>query len=291
MYTIAMATNSLLCRGLKKPISWVILLVHFVLLAALAAPAQTPPAAATLPAVTDAEVTAFMQAHQKDPKALLTIRANPKRVPLLLGAIKRDPAGFWPSYLHGACFIDDRANAGRQPAAVRAKTYAGAIEYLSTAQATISKALQKSPQNRGLTYNLELIDKDLALIRADAAAPIKDTRSAIPPGSVSNTVPRGDSVSPGANSAPAQRAKVCGANLTQIDLAKEMWQLDYNKPPAAIPSAADLAPYLPYRAFPKCPDGGTYAIGKLNQKPACSFPGHILPPRPKLDSQPNKRNP
>lgn len=278
-----MATNPFSFRGLLKPSLRAVILAQLLSAAwfVLVASAQTPPASPTFPSVTDSEVTAFVQAHQNDSRALLTIQANPKRVPLLLGAIKRDPAGFWVHYLHGACFIHDRARAGRLPSAERATLYSQIITYLSAAQTTISNAIQKTSPAQSLEFNLRLINKDLALVRADAAAGANDSppvaRGGIPsnaPPAVGSTPARNDNVA-------GARAKVCESHLTQIDLAKDMWKVDHNKPADATPGAADLTYYIPYKIFPRCPDGGTYVIGRLNQKPTCSFPGHVLSPRPR----------
>ena len=253
-----------------------------IVLAVLPVAAQlTPVPHAVNATVSDAEVAAFMQAQQKDMKAMLTIRNNPKRVPLLLGAIKRDPAGRWASDLHGCCFVEDRASAWRLPPAERSKVLAGAVVYLSTAQATISKALEKAPQNLSLKYNLNVIDRSLAVARREAAAPTNEVRTATSPRPAANNPPRVDAAPPG-NSTPAGlRAKSCGSNLTQIDLAKEMWQVDNNKPGTATPTFADLSYYLPGRKLPSCPEGGVYVIGRIDQKPRCSVPGHVLPPRSK----------
>jgi hypothetical protein len=253
-----------------------------VVLTALPVAAQlTPVPHAANATVSDAEVTAFMQAQQKDMKAMLTIRNNPKRVPLLLGAIKRDPAGRWASDLHGCCFVEDRASAWRLPPAERPKVLAGAVVYLSTAHTTISKALEKAPQNLSLKYNLNVIDQSLAVARREAAAPTNEVRTATSPRPAANNPPRVDAAPPG-NSTPAGlRAKSCGSSLTQIDLAKEMWQVDNNKPGTATPTVADLSYYLPGRKLPSCPEGGVYVIGRIDQKPRCSVPGHVLPPRSK----------
>jgi hypothetical protein len=90
------------------------------------------------------------------------------------------------------------------------------------------------------------------------------------------------SVSPSAaatspqESARTARAQLCGSHLQQINLAKEMWKTDNKKPDAASPTVSDLTTYLPYRRFPKCPDGGSYSIGRINQKATCSSPGYGL---------------
>ena len=249
-----------------------------VMLAALSVPAQVTPVAHAIKAtVSEAEVTSFMRTQQKDLNAMLTIRDNPKRVPLLLAVIQRDPAGPWATFLQGICFVDDRASAWRLPPAPRSQIYAGAIEYLSTAKATISKAMEKDRQNQQLKYNLKVLDGALALARVESATRTNDTRAIAGSRPATNSIPRVDSIPPGGNPAPGLRAQACRSNLKQIDLSKEMWKADHNKRETATPTVADLTYYLPYRQFPKCPDGGTYVIGKLSQKPTCSINGHELP--------------
>lgn len=70
---------------------------------------------------------------------------------------------------------------------------------------------------------------------------------------------------------------MCLNNLRHIDIAKQHWALDHNPPATATPSGADLAPYLK-DGFDnmRCPRGGTYTVGDMSTKPACSHPGHRL---------------
>lgn len=71
----------------------------------------------------------------------------------------------------------------------------------------------------------------------------------------------------------------CINHLRQIDAAKQQWALENNKPANAIPTAADIAPYLKLDAngnIPGCPSGGTYTIGAVDELPMCSIPGHTL---------------
>lgn len=277
------ATKALRRRGLLQPVSRVIAFVQLLAITfsiASVIAAQAPPTT-TFPAVTDAEITAFMRSQPKDAKVMLAFHSNPKRVPLLLGAIKRDPAGFWATDLYGICFLADCAEAGRMPVAERPKTYARVMVYLSAAQGTLSKALEKDPRNPSLQFNLDLINKSLAQVRAKAANGNNDTRAIAGSGASASTPSRVGST-PARNAAVAgARTKVCESHLTQIDLAKKMWQEDNKKPETAVPTVTDLNYYLPNHRFPVCPDGGTYVIGRLNQKPTCSFPGHLLSPQTK----------
>jgi chromosome segregation ATPase len=70
----------------------------------------------------------------------------------------------------------------------------------------------------------------------------------------------------------------CINNLRQIDAAKTQWALEKNKADKDVPTAQDLLPYLKDGVFPVCPSGGTYTINAVGEFPACSIPGHVLPP-------------
>jgi hypothetical protein len=71
----------------------------------------------------------------------------------------------------------------------------------------------------------------------------------------------------------------CLNNLRLLDGAKEQWALDKGKTNSDIPTWADLRSYLGGHGnwMPKCPSGGTYALGQLSNPPTCSIPGHVLP--------------
>ncbi|MGA2544708.1 MAG: hypothetical protein ABSG78_24425 [Verrucomicrobiota bacterium] len=72
----------------------------------------------------------------------------------------------------------------------------------------------------------------------------------------------------------------CVNNLKQIELAKKMWAMDNNKKDADTPTEQDLLSYLgrgPNGQFLACPQGGTYIIGSVGEKPRCTIPGHVLP--------------
>jgi hypothetical protein len=71
----------------------------------------------------------------------------------------------------------------------------------------------------------------------------------------------------------------CINNLREIEAAKQQWAVDNNKPVTTVPTRQDLQPYFNGEVFPVCPSGGTYTIGAVNVPPACSIPGHVLPPQ------------
>jgi hypothetical protein len=69
----------------------------------------------------------------------------------------------------------------------------------------------------------------------------------------------------------------CIANLKQIHGAKATWALENKKSNTDIPTATDLYGDDAYvRDEPKCPQGGNYVIGSVQQKPLCSIPGHTI---------------
>lgn len=84
-----------------------------------------------------------------------------------------------------------------------------------------------------------------------------------------------------AASATVTAAHACIKNLLDIDYAKHSWAADFEKDSNAVPTWNELAPYLHWNhevGFkpPRCPCGGTYAIGRVADFPTCSFPKHSL---------------
>jgi hypothetical protein len=77
-------------------------------------------------------------------------------------------------------------------------------------------------------------------------------------------------------------SNACVNNLRNIVAAKQQWGLEHNQSSNAVPTWADILPYLgsgPAGQMPHCPDGGVYSIGRLNENPTCSIGGrnHSLP--------------
>ena len=68
----------------------------------------------------------------------------------------------------------------------------------------------------------------------------------------------------------------CINNLRQIDAAKQQWGIDQNKQKSDTPAWDDVTPYLK-SGIPVCPEGGTYMLNKLEERPTCSIPEHKLP--------------
>jgi hypothetical protein len=66
-------------------------------------------------------------------------------------------------------------------------------------------------------------------------------------------------------------------NLRAIESAKQQWHLEQNKSAGDAPTWTEITPYL--GRVPKCPQNGTYKIGKLSEEPTCSAGGrdHKIP--------------
>ena len=73
----------------------------------------------------------------------------------------------------------------------------------------------------------------------------------------------------------------CYQNLQYIQVAKHNWAIDEKKISTDIPTWGDLHSYLPdtwSNSIPRCPSGGTYTIGQVDELPTCSIggSGHML---------------
>lgn len=72
----------------------------------------------------------------------------------------------------------------------------------------------------------------------------------------------------------------CQENLAKIDGSKQQWALDNDLSVSAKPTWKDLvneegSGYM--AVMPKCPAGGTYTLGTVDEIPICSIKGHTLP--------------
>ena len=66
-------------------------------------------------------------------------------------------------------------------------------------------------------------------------------------------------------------SNACVNHLRQIGGAKEQWAVDNRKTTNDIPSWDDIKPYLWHEEVPRCPDGGTYILGRVGDPPRCSL--------------------
>ena len=78
----------------------------------------------------------------------------------------------------------------------------------------------------------------------------------------------------------SSQKNACIANMKQIDGAKATWALEQKKQNSDTPSDSALFGTSNYiRTKPECPGGGTYTVGAVDTRPACSksADGHVLP--------------
>lgn len=72
----------------------------------------------------------------------------------------------------------------------------------------------------------------------------------------------------------------CLNNLRQIEGAKQQWALENGVSTNAYPSWKDIGPYIGSgtNVILRCPDGGTYTLGRVDEPPRCStgLPWHKL---------------
>lgn len=73
-----------------------------------------------------------------------------------------------------------------------------------------------------------------------------------------------------------QQLNACLNNLRRLDGAKQQWALENRKSANAMPTEADVFPYLK-DGIPRCPAGGVYTLKTLEAPPTCSIAGHQLP--------------
>jgi len=66
---------------------------------------------------------------------------------------------------------------------------------------------------------------------------------------------------------------ICINNARKIEAAKVQWAQRSGATNGAVVSWNDIASYFT-NGFPKCPEGGTYNLGKAGQPVECSIPGH-----------------
>ena len=75
----------------------------------------------------------------------------------------------------------------------------------------------------------------------------------------------------------ASSPNACLACLHYLQRMKMEWAKRVNAGPEVVPTVEDLFGPEWQRRMPPCPAGGTFTIGKVGEKPRCSFgPPHVL---------------
>ena len=109
-------------------------------------------------------------------------------------------------------------------------------------------------ENQKLKAQLSAENKAVAQFLDEAAATVEDNLT---------------------KAAAVSRQTACLNNLRMIDSAVQQWALEQGKADSDRPELSDLAEFLP-SGMPTCPDGESYQIGSVGDKPHCPFPGHDL---------------
>ena len=74
-----------------------------------------------------------------------------------------------------------------------------------------------------------------------------------------------------------QEARLCRANLQTLEGAKTAWAYEFSAFPSNHPDvAAVVGPGRYIAEMPTCPGGGSYTMGRLDEKAQCSIPEHRL---------------
>src|SRR5690242_6757811 len=67
----------------------------------------------------------------------------------------------------------------------------------------------------------------------------------------------------------------CLYHLRCIDGAKRLWAADHRKTINDTPAWGDILPYISTNGgIPKCPQAGSYILGRGGEAPRCTYPGH-----------------
>ena len=72
------------------------------------------------------------------------------------------------------------------------------------------------------------------------------------------------------------KLSACKLNLEGIQIAKQMWANEKSEATNEVPSWNDLQDFLAgqsLKGIPICPDGGTYSINRVGERPKCSIGG------------------
>jgi hypothetical protein len=72
---------------------------------------------------------------------------------------------------------------------------------------------------------------------------------------------------------------ICINRARELETAKAEWALSTGATNGTVVTWNNIAPYFT-NGFPKCPEGGTYNLGKVGEPVLGSILGHRLPPQP-----------
>ena len=81
------------------------------------------------------------------------------------------------------------------------------------------------------------------------------------------------------------QVNACKANLRTLEFAIQQWALEKRKRDDSEVSLEDLESYMK-DGIPRCPSGGEYTLGTVEEKPTCNVKGHTLVEKVILQADP-----
>ena len=73
------------------------------------------------------------------------------------------------------------------------------------------------------------------------------------------------------------QVNACKANLRTLEFAIQQWALEKRKRDDSEVTLEDLESYMK-DGIPRCPSGGEYTLGTVEEKPMCNVGGHTIIP-------------
>lgn len=70
--------------------------------------------------------------------------------------------------------------------------------------------------------------------------------------------------------------RACISNLRVIDGAKDQWAIENRKSSGSRARRSQINAYIKGGTTPKCPSGGSYTYGYVDNPPSCNMPDHVL---------------
>jgi len=71
------------------------------------------------------------------------------------------------------------------------------------------------------------------------------------------------------------QTNACGGYMRLMDTAKEQWAMEHHLTNGPT-DVAGVLDFIRDHQLPRCPGGGTYTIGNVEETPKCSIHGTIL---------------
>ena len=80
------------------------------------------------------------------------------------------------------------------------------------------------------------------------------------------------------------QVNACKANLRTLEFAIQQWALEKHKGEDSEVTLEDLESYMK-DGIPRCPAGGEYKLGTVEEKPTCNVGGHTIIPEEEAEEE------